>query len=71
MAAEHSNAEKAHFSRAMAKLHKGGLHRALNVPEDQPIPMEKKQAAANSPSSHVRAMAHLALAMSHWKHGSK
>ena len=71
MAVEHTSQEKSHFSRAMSRLHAGGLHRALGIDPNETIPMEKKQAAANSPNSHTRAMAHLALAMSHWKHGSK
>jgi len=69
--AEHSPAEKAHFARGMHKLHGGALHRHFNIPEDQPIPMEKKQEAANSENPHTAAMGRMAVAMSHWNHGKK
>ena len=66
--AEHSPEEKAHFSRAMHKLHGGALHRHLGIPEGEPIPMEKKQEAANSSNKHVAAMGRMAVAMHGWKH---
>lgn len=69
--AEHSPEEKAHFSRAMHKLHEGGLHRALGISEDEPIPMEKKQEAANSDNPHTAAMGRMAVAMHGWKHPGK
>jgi hypothetical protein len=65
---EHSPAEKAHFSRAMHKLHGGALHRHFGIPEDQPIPMAKKEEAANSSNKHVAAMGRMAKAMAGWKH---
>lgn len=65
---EHSPEEKAHFHRAMSKLHTGGLHRHLGIAEDKPIPMEKKQEAANSDNPHVAAMGRMAVAMHGWKH---
>jgi len=70
---EHSSEEKSHFARSMHKLHGGALHRHFNIPEDQPIPMEKKQEAASSDNPHVAAMGHLAMSMAHWshKHGKK
>ena len=55
------------FHRAMAHLHKGGLHRALGIPEDQDIPKDRIKAAKGSSNGHVRAMATLAENMSHWK----
>jgi hypothetical protein len=64
----HSDSEKQHFHRSMAKLHGGALHRHFGIPEDQPIPMEKKQEAANSDNPHTSAMGHLALSMAHWSH---
>ncbi len=67
----HSPAEKAHFHRAMGKLHGGALHRHFGIPEDQPIPMAKKQEAANSDNPHVAAMGRMAVAMHGWKHGKK
>ena len=71
MAAEHTSEEKSHFARSMHKLHGGALHRHLGIPEDQPIPMEKKQAAANSDNPHVAAMGRMAVAMHGWKHKGK
>src|SRR5208282_4044020 len=50
---EHSPEEKAHFSRAMHKLHGGALHRHFGIPEGHPIPMAKKEEAANSSNPHV------------------
>lgn len=64
----YSAEEKSHFKRSMSKLHQGGLHRALGIPEDQDIPMEKKQAAANSKNPHLAAMGRMAVAMHGWKH---
>ena len=64
---EHSAEEKQHFSRAMHKLHGGALHRHFGIREDQPIPMEKKQEAANSDNPHVAAMGRLAVSMHGWK----
>lgn len=65
---EHSAEEKAHFHRAMSHLNGGALHRHLGVPEDQDIPMEKKEEAAHSENPHVAAMGHMAVAMAHWHH---
>lgn len=64
----HTPEEKAHFARAMHKLNAGGLHRHLGIPEDKPIPLAKKQAAANSDNPHVAAMGRMAVAMHGWKH---
>jgi hypothetical protein len=66
--AEHSESEKRHFHRAMMHLHHGALHRALGIAEDQPIPMEKKQQAANSSNPHMAAMGRMAVAMHGWNH---
>jgi hypothetical protein len=46
--------------RALMHLHKGGLHRALNVPEGQPIPKAKLEKAKNSDNPHVMHMANFA-----------
>ena len=54
--------------RALHHLRKGGLHKALGVPEDKPIPAEKLEAAKNSKSSHVRHMANFAATMKGFKH---
>lgn len=55
------------FARSMHHLHKGGLHRALGIPEGQKIPMAKVEAAKNSKNPHVRSMATLAKNMAGWK----
>ena len=54
--------------RAMHHLRKGGLHRALHVPEDQPIPAEKLSAARNSSNEHVAHMANFAHTMKGFSH---
>lgn len=54
--------------RALHHLRKGGLHRALHVPEGQSIPAEKLSAAKHSSNEHVRHMANFAATMSHFKH---
>lgn len=71
MTSEHSPAEKAHFHRAMSKLHAGGLHDALGISHGEKIPLEKKEAAANSDNPHTAAMGRMAVAMHGWKHGKK
>ena len=68
---EHTPEEKAHFHRAMSHLHQGGLHDALGLDRDKPIPMEKKQAAANSDNPHTAAMGRMAVAMAGWSHKGK
>ena len=65
---EHTPAEKAHFHRAMGKLHQGGLHDHFGMKHDEPIPLEKKQEAAKSSNPHVAAMGRLAVAMHGWGH---
>ena len=67
----HSPEEKAHFARSMHHLNAGGLHRHLGIPEGKPIPMAKKQEAANSDNPHVAAMGRMAVAMHGWKHPKK
>jgi hypothetical protein len=39
--------------RAMHHLNKGGLHRALGIPEGQKIPADRLEAAKNSKNEHV------------------
>jgi hypothetical protein len=68
---EYSGQEKSEFHRAMSHLHGGALHRHFGIPEDQPIPMAKKQEAANSDNPHVAKMGHMAVAMHSWRHGKK
>lgn len=54
--------------RAIHHLRKGGLHRALGVPEDEKIPAEKLAAAKHSKNEHIRHMANFAATMSGFKH---
>lgn len=53
--------------RAMHHLRKGGLHRALNVPEGEKIPADKLESARNSKNEHVKKMANFAHTMSGFK----
>jgi hypothetical protein len=53
--------------RVVMHLHKGGLHRALGIPEGDKIPEDKIQAAMNSKNEHVAKMASLAHTMAGWK----
>jgi hypothetical protein len=52
----------------MHHLNKGGLHRALGVPEGEKIPEAKLSAARNSKNEHVRHMANFAHTMKGFKH---
>lgn len=54
--------------RALTHLRKGGLHRALGIPEDKPIPEHRLEEAKNSRDEHVRHMAHMAAVMEHFDH---
>lgn len=54
--------------RSLRHLRKGGLHRALGVPEGEKIPKSKIEAATHSKNAHVRKMANFAQTMSHFKH---
>ena len=67
----YSPKERAHFHRAMSKLHAGKLHSHLGISKSKTIPMSKKLAAAHSANPHTAAMGRFAVAASHWKHGSK
>ena len=53
---------------AIKHMNKGGLHRALKVPEGEKIPTAKLQAAAKSENSHVRRMAAFAKVLKGFKH---
>lgn len=55
--------------RALAHLNKGGLHRALGVPEGKTIPADKLEKAKTSENPHVRKMAQFAHTMEGWHHG--
>lgn len=67
MAAEHKK-HNVSLYRAMHHLKKGGLHRALHVPEDENIPAAKLAAARNSSNEHVAHMANMAHTMAGFKH---
>ena len=54
--------------RALAHLNKGGLHRALGVPEGKDIPADKLAKAKNSTNPHIAKMAQFAHTMEGWKH---
>ena len=68
--AQPDNKETVHLSkhRVVMHLNKGGLHRALHIPEDQTIPQDRLEEAKNSKNPHVRQMANLAHTMESWKH---
>lgn len=53
--------------RALHHLNKGGLHRALGVPEDKDIPADKMEKAQNSDNPHIAKMAQFAHTMAGWK----
>jgi hypothetical protein len=54
--------------RALHHLRKGGLHRALHVPEGEKIPAKKLEAARHSDNEHIRKMSEFAHTMSGFKH---
>ena len=45
----------------IAPSHKGRLHKALGIPEGQPIPKKLEEAAVHSRDPHMRQMARYAL----------
>jgi hypothetical protein len=53
--------------RAMHHLRKGGLHKALGIPQDEKIPASKVEAATHSKNSHVAHMANFAQTMGKFK----
>jgi hypothetical protein len=54
--------------RVLNHLNKGGLHRALHVDPNKPIPKEKLTEARNSKNPHVKKMAEFASTMESFKH---
>ena len=54
--------------RALHHLRKGGLHRALGVPEGEKIPASKVAAAQHSKNAHIAHMANFAHTMGSFKH---
>ncbi len=61
-------AHNASLYRAMHHLRKGGLRRALHIPEGEKIPADRLEAAKNSKNSHVKHMANFAATMGGFKH---
>lgn len=60
-------AQNVSLYRAMHHLRKGGLHRALNIPEGDTIPQERLQKAQNSSNPHLAHMANMAHTMEGFK----
>jgi hypothetical protein len=56
---------------ALSHMRKGGLHRALGVPEGEPIPAAKLAAAKKSEDPHVAKMAHFAETLEGFHHGGE
>lgn len=46
-------------------MNRGGLHRALGVPEDKNIPPEKMEEAKHSKNFHIRHMAAFTHTLEH------
>lgn len=55
--------------RVVMHLNKGGLHRAMGIPEGQTIPKDRLEEARKSKNPHMREMANLAHSMASWHHG--
>jgi hypothetical protein len=53
--------------RAIHHMRKGGLHRALGVPEGENIPASKVEAASHSENAHVAHMANFAKTLKGFK----
>jgi hypothetical protein len=56
------------LNRALHHLRRGGLHRALHVPQDEPISEEKLSAAEKSTTPHIAHMARFARTLKGFKH---
>jgi len=57
--------------RVIHHMNKGGLHRALNIPEGEKIPADKLEAASHSSNEHIRHMAGFAHTLEGFHHGKK
>jgi len=57
--------------RAIHHMRKGGLHRALGIPEGEKIPEAKVEAATHSKNEHVRHMANFAQTLKGFHKGKK
>lgn len=56
------------MAKFLAGLDKGGLHRALGVPQGKPIPANKLAKALKSKDAHLRKMAQFAKNAKKFKH---
>ena len=54
--------------RVVMHLAKGGLHRALKIPENEKIPDDKLRGALTCSNAHIKSMAVLAKNMNGWHH---
>lgn len=64
-------ADRAHnvsLYRAIHHLRKGGLHRALGISEDEPIPADRLESARHSDNPHIAHMANFAHTMAGFHH---
>ena len=62
-----ADAKNPSLYRAMHHLRRGGLHRALGVPEGETIPKEKIEEASHSENAHLAHMANFAKTMGGFK----
>jgi hypothetical protein len=71
MAKEKAKRYPSKLHKALTHLRKGGLHDALGIPRDQPIPKARLVKAMHSKDEHVMHMAHMAHMMEGWDHSGK
>jgi hypothetical protein len=71
MAKEKAKRYPPKLHKALTHLRKGGLHRALSIPEGKPIPKEKLEQAMHSKDDHIKHMAMFAHTMEGWNHSGK
>lgn len=63
---EHKMSKEAEYTSPSIKpSHKGRLHKALGIPEGEPIPHDRLMAAKNSDNPAVRRMANFAINFHH------
>jgi hypothetical protein len=58
------------LNRDLIHFQNGGLHRALKVPEGEPIPAKKMEEALYSENPHIRNMANFASVLEGFHHTS-
>lgn len=57
--------------RAIHHMKKGGLHRALHVDPNKPIPKEKLEEAKKSTNPHIQKMLSFAHTLEGFNHGGE